>query len=91
MFLPASWLISFKLRAQGIANLVLLPSRPDTVRKDALALRPNGKKRLYTIFRSLTSLLSRIFFLAPFFLRRLLPLTDRPKELLEHLTGFFLH
>lgn len=49
MFLPASWLISFKLRAQGIANLVLLPSRPDTVRKDALALRPNGKIN-YTLF-----------------------------------------
>lgn len=47
MFLPASWLISFKLRAQGIANLVLLPSRPDTVRKDALALRPNGKKIIH--------------------------------------------
>lgn len=66
MFLPASWLISFKLRAQGIANLVLLPSRPDTVRKDALALRPNGKIIIH-YFRSLTSLLSRIFFLAPFF------------------------
>ena len=42
-------IVSFKLRAQGIANLVLLPSRPDTVRKDALALRPNGKKD-YTLF-----------------------------------------